>query len=378
MLKAQFDEYEKLGVAKVTVHANIDVGGYAWARFGFVPDQDGWNDLRKSLKQRVTADAEPVTTGAIGPSATPAQRSWHAVEMAAGQAAGAEKRAVNKILNDPDPKAIWKLADARIGDRNIGKELLMERALERRDPARRRRRDGTFQPLHRASKMTIIFDGPPGTKLGEGEIDGMHELLADDDFPSWELSRRPDEDEDLEKAAAATLSAADAAERKVAERIYTALRAAALAADQIAEAAHRMMTPDAAVGALRRSGLGPALRHGDRPAAPGDGSRRPPRRRRRNCAAARCTIGEGRRRARLKVNIGQRNGKIASFLDQYRMDKIREISDEQEAIDPPRRHRRHGGRPPAGQDGHPDPRAHRPDALPGAAGRRTTAPISRP
>ena len=73
--------------------------------------------------------------------------------------------------------------------------------------------------------MTIIFDGPPGTKLGEGEIDGMHELLADDDFPSWELELDDREDEGLEKAADATLAAADAAERKVAERIYTALRA---------------------------------------------------------------------------------------------------------------------------------------------------------
>ncbi len=36
--------------------------------------------------------------------------------------------------------------------------------------------------------------------------------------------------------------------------------------------------------------------------------------------------------ARLKVNIGQRNGKIASFLDVYRMDKIRDISDEQEQL----------------------------------------------
>jgi hypothetical protein len=36
--------------------------------------------------------------------------------------------------------------------------------------------------------------------------------------------------------------------------------------------------------------------------------------------------------ARLKVNIGQRNGKIATFLDQYRMDKIRELSDEQEQL----------------------------------------------
>ena len=55
--------------------------------------------------------------------------------------------------------------------------------------------------------MTIIFDGPPGTKLGEGEIDGMHELLAGDDFPVWELEL-DDEDEDLEKAAAATPSTA--------------------------------------------------------------------------------------------------------------------------------------------------------------------------
>jgi len=36
--------------------------------------------------------------------------------------------------------------------------------------------------------------------------------------------------------------------------------------------------------------------------------------------------------ARLKVDIGQRNGKIASFLEQYRMDKIRELSAEQEGI----------------------------------------------
>jgi hypothetical protein len=36
--------------------------------------------------------------------------------------------------------------------------------------------------------------------------------------------------------------------------------------------------------------------------------------------------------ARLKVNIGQRNGNISSFLDVYRMDKIRDISDEQEQL----------------------------------------------
>jgi hypothetical protein len=171
----------------------------------------------------------------------------------------------------------------------------------------------------------------------------MHELLGDDSWPTFNFDDlpdadeygipddEPDEDEDLEKAAGATFAAADAAERKVAERIYTALRAAALAADQIAAAAHRMMTPDAAVGALRRSGLGrlygmaidrllPVMEAGGRHAIDGAIVQRP---------IAQLAKADP---ARLKVNIGQRNGKIATFLDVYRMDKIRDISDEQEQL----------------------------------------------
>ena len=132
VLKAQFDEYEKLGVAEVAVHANIDVGGYAWARFGFVPDQDGWNSLRKSLKQRVmVADYEPIAA-----PKTDEEHQFNAqlsrvlatlVEMGEGpvKLSSREKRAVNKLLKNPDPKTLWKLADARLGDRNIGKELLL-------------------------------------------------------------------------------------------------------------------------------------------------------------------------------------------------------------------------------------------------------------
>jgi hypothetical protein len=182
--------------------------------------------------------------------------------------------------------------------------------------------------------MTIIFDGPPGTKLGEGEVDGMHELLADDDLPTFELPDDPDEEElvELAKAASPTLSAAEAAERKVADRIYTALRAAASAAEQIAGAAHTAMSPDAAVGGLRRSGLArlyglaidrllPVMEAGGRHALDGAIVQQP--------VAQMEKAEDG---ARLKVNIGQRNGKIASFLDQYRMDKIRELSDEQEQL----------------------------------------------
>ena len=47
VMRASMDEYKKLGIDKVTVHANIDVGGYAWAKFGFRSDDaegelDGW------------------------------------------------------------------------------------------------------------------------------------------------------------------------------------------------------------------------------------------------------------------------------------------------------------------------------------------------
>ena len=38
LLKGHLPLYKKLGIKKVRVHANIDVGGYAWARYGFVPD----------------------------------------------------------------------------------------------------------------------------------------------------------------------------------------------------------------------------------------------------------------------------------------------------------------------------------------------------
>lgn len=38
LFAASLDFYEKVGIKKVTVHANIDVGSYAWARYRFVPN----------------------------------------------------------------------------------------------------------------------------------------------------------------------------------------------------------------------------------------------------------------------------------------------------------------------------------------------------
>lgn len=38
LMKSMFKQYEKCGVEKVMLTANIDVGGYAWARYGFSAD----------------------------------------------------------------------------------------------------------------------------------------------------------------------------------------------------------------------------------------------------------------------------------------------------------------------------------------------------
>ena len=42
MLENQINLYRKLGIEKVKLGANIDVGGYAWAKYGFLPQKFEW------------------------------------------------------------------------------------------------------------------------------------------------------------------------------------------------------------------------------------------------------------------------------------------------------------------------------------------------
>jgi hypothetical protein len=41
--------YDRIGVKKITVTANIDVGGYAWGRFGFEPTPNEWPSISRDL-----------------------------------------------------------------------------------------------------------------------------------------------------------------------------------------------------------------------------------------------------------------------------------------------------------------------------------------
>jgi len=57
MMQQSLLTYERLGVERVTVHANIDVGGYAWARLGFAPNDPA--QMRRMLQRIVTEVALP-------------------------------------------------------------------------------------------------------------------------------------------------------------------------------------------------------------------------------------------------------------------------------------------------------------------------------
>lgn len=53
LLAANVEMYQELGLDEVKVHANIDVGGYAWAKYGYVPTEDEWDTLRGTLREKL-------------------------------------------------------------------------------------------------------------------------------------------------------------------------------------------------------------------------------------------------------------------------------------------------------------------------------------
>jgi hypothetical protein len=53
-LKHSMATYQTLGVKDIKLHANIDVGGYAWAKYGFVPEPNDWKKLKLRMLKRLT------------------------------------------------------------------------------------------------------------------------------------------------------------------------------------------------------------------------------------------------------------------------------------------------------------------------------------
>lgn len=97
MLANKVKAYDRLGVDVVTMEANIDVGGYAWARYGFVPSTTSWN----GMKTKLTAKLESKKFSGLD---------------------DATKSKLGAALNSNDRRAIWQIAD----DRVVGKKLLLK------------------------------------------------------------------------------------------------------------------------------------------------------------------------------------------------------------------------------------------------------------
>lgn len=88
---------QKLGITKCELQANMDVGGYAWAKFGFLPYQEDWDRERKDMLEKTKT-----------------------IKMSAPA-----RKKVTQILNDQDPRAMQVLSDLKDGELAVGKALLL-------------------------------------------------------------------------------------------------------------------------------------------------------------------------------------------------------------------------------------------------------------
>ena len=86
ILRGSFQEYERIGVARVDVTANIDAGAYAWGRFGFLPTSESWSKLRGTLETR-----------SLQHDMSDEQRAL-----------------VDEVVKSADPKTMWRLVDSPV------------------------------------------------------------------------------------------------------------------------------------------------------------------------------------------------------------------------------------------------------------------------
>ncbi len=98
VLRDSLKAYERLGVDYITTDANLDVGGYAWAKFGFVATEP----LRYARQLERLID----------------ERTFTAQEKDALHAV------ITKYQNDP--QLPWHVADTVNGDKRIGKQLMLK------------------------------------------------------------------------------------------------------------------------------------------------------------------------------------------------------------------------------------------------------------
>lgn len=111
LLRNSVDMWRKLGLKELSTTANIDVGGYAWAKYGYKPTASGWDRLQMELHDRLRSLAtDPDVPKDL---------------LALAQ----------KFASSSNPQALWDLADMQQvvsgkalghkGPEKLGKQLLL-------------------------------------------------------------------------------------------------------------------------------------------------------------------------------------------------------------------------------------------------------------
>lgn len=138
LLANSMELYEQAGIAKISLFAALDVGGYAWAKYGFSPEPGrSTRELFLSLKERL-AELDGVSAPV--------------------------RAVVTRLLESDDPKAIWAISDLegiKVSEggktTTLGKALLLgshwKGQLSLNDPEARARFDQYISRTPKAGKV---------------------------------------------------------------------------------------------------------------------------------------------------------------------------------------------------------------------------------
>lgn len=137
VMRCSLGVYHALGVKSISMFANLEVGGYAWARFGVLPAN--WIETRKTILSNLDA----MQNGSHRYVAKDADGSSHEVKVSSISID--QEKILRALLASDDPKTLWAVADMKLGDRSIGRDILLgsgwEGAMALDDPMARSRLD---------------------------------------------------------------------------------------------------------------------------------------------------------------------------------------------------------------------------------------------
>jgi len=94
-MRNSMQEYRRMGVSSVFLTANLDVGAYAWAKYGFLPKKNDWNQLRDSRYLGMFSMDKRLS-------------------LVKGQLSESEYKHVQSLLENKDPRTIFQVSDLTI------------------------------------------------------------------------------------------------------------------------------------------------------------------------------------------------------------------------------------------------------------------------